>query len=90
MNLEKPDGTRHVAEHTTAAVFDRRAFAVRQGARLAIGSTGLAGGAFLLATNVAATLTTAGASIPWIPLSGNLALVFGSVMFLREYRRASR
>ena len=69
----------------------RRAFAVRQGARLTIGGAGLAGGAFLLATNVLATLTTTTAgSIPWLPLSANVALIVGSAMFLREYRRAAR
>ena len=66
-----------------------RWFAVRQTARLAIGGAGLAGGAFLLATNVLATLTTL-ESIPWLPFSANLALIAGSAMFLRDYREAAR
>ena len=58
-----------------------------QGARLSIGIGGIVGGALLLATNVAMTLTTTTASVPWLPLSANLALVFGSAMFLREFQK---
>ena len=71
-----------------APIAPGRRTALVQAARLSIGVGGIAGGAFLFATNIAAALTTAGSSIPWVPLSANLALVFGSVMFLREFRRA--
>ena len=71
-----------------AALTVRRAHLIRQGARLSIGTAGLVGGVFLLSTNALAVLTTAAGSIPWLPLSANMALIIGSAMFLREYRRA--
>jgi hypothetical protein len=70
------------------ALSRRRTHLVRQAARLSIGTAGLVGGVFLLSTNAVAVLTTAAGSIPWLPFSANMALIIGSAMFLREYRRA--
>lgn len=38
--------------------------------------------------NRSLTLLAVGATtVPWVPLLANCALIFGGVMFLREYRR---
>ena len=63
--------------------------ALRQPARLSIGVSGIAGGMLLLSANVAA-LVVSGGALSFVPLAANVALVFGGIMFLREYRLAAR
>ncbi len=60
---------------------------LRQAVNLSVAVAGTLGGGLLLATNLAVLLTTPVLSVPWIPLSANVALLFGGVMFAREYRR---
>ena len=66
-----------------------RASVVRVGT-LVIGAGGTAGGALLLAVNLAGAAAAGWGSIPWVPISANAALLFGGVMFLREHRRRAR
>jgi len=61
--------------------------AVRQAMNLSVAVGGTVGGAILLASNLAIVFSAQLSSIPWIPLSANAALVFGGLMFAREYRR---
>ena len=63
---------------------------IRQPARLSIGVAGVLGGAMLFTNNVASIIVVGGGVFPWVPLAANAALVFGGVMFFREYRRAAR
>lgn len=61
---------------------------VRQQLNLAVAVGGSLGGAILLSSNlvyIALAPVTLGAA--WIPLTANVALLFGSAMFAREYRR---
>ena len=88
MTLTKPE-RRLQQSHDAASVSARRVFALRQGARLFIGVGGTLGGALLLATNLLGVVGAGAGALPWVPLSANVGLLFGGVMFLREYRRAS-
>lgn len=60
---------------------------VRQQLNLAVAVGGTAGGLILLSSNLLYVALAPVAGNPWIPLSANLALVFGGIMFAREYRR---
>ena len=60
----------------------------RQQLNLAVAVSGSAGGVLLLSTNLFYLwLAPPLGGPPWIPLSANLALLFGGAMFAREYRR---
>jgi hypothetical protein len=59
----------------------------RQQLSLAAGVGGIGGGVLLLATNLAFLAMAPVAALPWVPLSANVALIFGGLMFVREYRR---
>lgn len=59
-----------------------------QHGRLSMGVGGIGGGLLLLTTNAFALITAGVTTLPWVPLVANCALIFGGVMFLREYRRA--
>jgi hypothetical protein len=59
----------------------------RQALNLSVAVAATAGGAVLLASNIAVLVVAQLPSLPWVPLSANIALVFGGVMFAREYRR---
>ena len=59
----------------------------RQLLNLSAAVAGTLGGVVLLASNVAILVAAQLATIPWVPLGANVALVFGGLMFAREYRR---
>lgn len=59
-----------------------------QHGRLSIGVGGIGGGLVLLTSNTLTLLAVGATTLPWVPLVANCALIFGGVMFLREYRRA--
>jgi len=59
----------------------------RQLLNLSVAVAGTLGGAVLLTANVAFVAIAQLDTIPWTPLSANLALLFGGLMFAREYRR---
>jgi hypothetical protein len=54
---------------------------------LSVGVAGTLGGALLLASNLAVLVVAQAGTVPWLPLGANAALVFGGLMFVREYRR---
>lgn len=54
---------------------------------LSVAVAGTVGGAVLLSSNVAVLLLAHVGVVSWIPLAANAALLFGGVMFAREYRR---
>lgn len=63
---------------------------LRQQLNIAVSVGGTVGGSILLGCNllyVALAPITLGAA--WVPLVANVALLFGGVMFAREYRRAA-
>ena len=63
---------------------------MRQSLNLSVAVGGTLGGAVLLASNIAAAVANGVSAIPWIGLSANVALLFGGLMFAREYRRGRR
>jgi hypothetical protein len=63
---------------------------LRQQLNLAVAVGGSAGGLILLSSNLLYLMLAPVTGSPWIPLSANLALVFGGIMFAREYRRGRR
>ncbi len=63
---------------------------VRQQGRLAVGVSATAGGAWLLVTNLAHVAAVGLTASGLVPLTANAALLFGGVMFLREYRNGRR
>ena len=60
---------------------------LQQHGRLAIGVGGTVGGVILLASNLLPLVSAGGATVPWVSLVANTALIFGGAMFLREHRR---
>ena len=62
----------------------------RQLGRLGVGVGAATGGTWLLVSNLS-HVTAVGLTAPaLVPLAANAALVFGGVMFLREYWRGRR
>jgi len=78
-------------ERYPAQLHDVRALArpsVRQALNLSVSVAGTLGGALLLTSNIAIVLIGHVGTIPWLPLGANAALLFGGLMFAREYRRS--
>lgn len=61
--------------------------AVRRHGQLAIGVAGTLGGGVLLSTNIVYLVMSGAATLPWVPLIANAALILGGALFLREHRR---
>jgi hypothetical protein len=59
----------------------------RQAVNLSVAVAGTVGGSVLLASNIAFIVAASITALPWIPLTANAALIFGGLMFAREYRR---
>lgn len=77
-------------ERRPAEIRDTRALArpsVRQVLNLSVGVAGTLGGALLLTSNLAVLVIAQVGTVPWLPLGANVALLFGGLMFAREYRR---
>ena len=77
-------------ESRLAEIRSTRALArpsARQVLNLSVAVAGTLGGAVLLSSNVAVLLLAQVGVVSWIPLAANAALLFGGVMFAREYRR---
>lgn len=77
-------------EQLPAEIRETRALArpsVRQVLNLSVGVAGTLGGVLLLTSNLAVLVVAQVGAVPWLPLGANAALLFGGLMFVREYRR---
>lgn len=80
-----PESRNHPSEIRPARALTRPQ--PRQVLNLSVAVAGTLGGGVLLASNVAVLVIAQISTIPWVPLTANVALLFGGVMFAREYQR---
>ena len=59
----------------------------RQALNLSVAVAATTGGVVLLASNIAVLVVANVGTLPLVPLSANVALLLGGLMFAREYRR---